>query len=243
MWSTPSEHDWDARLSPIWTEARTAQLNEQAFVRLPAVLDARECRALRELYSHADLFRKTVVMERHGFGRGEYRYFRAPLPELVAGLRSALYRRLAPTANLFCEQLGSEQRYPADLAQCLAQSHALGQSLPTPLLLRYGPGDYNCLHQDLYGEFWFPLQVALLLDQPGSDFTGGEFVLVEQRPRMQSRPCVVSLEQGDAVVFATNHRPRRGARGFHRTVLRHGVSEVHRGERHVLGLIFHDAAT
>lgn len=234
---------FEARLAATYGASAGAHLEEHGFVALPSVLTGDECAALIASYADDRLFRKTVVMARHGFGRGEYRYFAAPLPPLVAELRAALYRRLAPAANHFFERLGMTRRFPAELEPCLAQSHAAGQRLPTPLLLRYGPGDYNCLHQDLYGEFWFPLQAAVLLDEPGTDFEGGEFVLVEQRPRMQSRPIVVPLRRGDAVVFPVNHRPRRGARGYHRTTMRHGVSEVRDGHRHVLGLIFHDAAT
>ena len=232
-----------ARLAKVWDASMHASLDEHGFALLPGVLRAAECDGLVARYEDADAFRKTVVMARHGFGRGEYKYFRAPLPPAVHGLRAALYPLLAPVANRWWEQLGLEDRYPASLTECVARSHAAGQTLPTPLLLRYGPGDYNCLHQDLYGAFWFPLQAAFLLDEPERDFTGGEFVLVEQRPRMQSRPVVVPLRRGDGVVFACNHRPRRGSRGFYRTVLRHGVSEVRSGKRHTLGVIFHDAAT
>jgi len=232
-----------ARIDRLFDPRAAAALEEHGFVVLKGVLRAEECRALVAGYTDPRAFRKTVVMARHGFGRGEYRYFAAPLPPFVSELRAAFYRRLAPAANRFFEQLGAPNRFPAELESCLALSHAAGQRLPTPLLLRYGPGDYNCLHQDLYGDFWFPLQTALLLDEPGVDFEGGEFVLVEQRPRMQSRPMVAPLRRGDAVVFACHHRPRRGARGFHRTAMRHGVSEVTSGQRHALGLIFHDAAT
>ena len=232
-----------ARLAQIWDASADASLDEHGYALLPGVLRATECSALAARYEDGAAFRKTVVMARHGFGRGEYRYFRAPLPPAVHALRAALYPALAPVANRWWQQLGQAERFPPGLDECLARSHAAGQNLPTPLLLRYGPGDYNCLHQDLYGAFWFPLQAAFLLDEPERDFTGGEFVLVEQRPRMQSRPVVVPLRRGDGVVFACNHRPRRGARGFHRTVLRHGVSEVRSGKRHTLGLIFHDAAS
>ena len=181
-------------------------------------------------------------MERHGFGRGEYKYFRYPLPEAVATLRKAVYSRLAPIANQWNATMGIDVRYPADHAAYIARCHAAGQVKPTPLMLQYGPDDYNCLHQDIYGEHVFPLQLTILLSEPEKDFTGGEFVLTEQRPRMQSRPEVVPLRRGDAVVFAVHHRPVRGTRGVYRVNLRHGVSRVRKGHRHTLGIIFHDAA-
>ena len=233
--------DIEARLAALdW--ARVARsLEDEGCATLPALLSPRECAELAALYDVEGRFRSRVVMARHGFGRGEYKYFAYPLPEIVAALRTALYPPLAALANRWNEQLDLAQRYPADHATYLRQCHRAGQTKPTPLLLRYGAGDYNCLHQDLYGEQVFPLQATFLLSAPGSDFTGGEFVLVEQRPRQQSRPQVVALGQGDGVVFAVNHRPARGARGFHRVKLRHGVSRVHTGRRQTLGIILHDA--
>jgi hypothetical protein len=201
-----------------------------------------DCAALAALYGREEGFRSRIVMARHGFGRGEYKYFAEPLPPLVAALREALYPRLAPVANRWAEALGDTRRYPPGLDGFRAECHAAGQTRPTPLLLRYGPGDYNCLHQDLYGALAFPLQVAILLSAPGRDFTGGEFVLTEQRPRMQSRAEVVPLAQGEGVVFAVNHRSVAGARGPYRVAMRHGVSRIRGGERFTLGVIFHDAA-
>ena len=206
------------------------------------MLAPEECRAIAARYGDDAPWRKTIVMARHGFGRGEYKYFRYPLPDRVAALREGLYPRLAPIANRWNERMGLAPRFPATHAEFLARCHAAGQTRPTPLLLRYGAGDYNCLHQDVYGEHVFPLQVAVLLSQPGRDFTGGEFVLTEQRPRMQSRVEVVPLSQGDAVVFAVRGRPVAGSRGDYRVALRHGVSRIRSGERFTLGVIFHDAA-
>jgi hypothetical protein len=219
-----------------------ADLDARGWARLPALLTPDACRATAALYASGSGFRSQVVMARHGFGRGEYRYFAYPLPLLVSGLRSALYPRLAPIANRWHERMGMEPRFPTDHATFLDRCHAAGQLRPTPLLLRYGPGDYNCLHQDLYGEHVFPLQAAILLSDPASDFTGGEFVLTEQRPRMQSRVEVVPLAQGDAVLFAVNSRPQAGSRGDYRVTMRHGVSTLRSGERHMLGITFHDAA-
>ncbi|HJU05952.1 MAG TPA: 2OG-Fe(II) oxygenase [Nitrospiraceae bacterium] len=196
---------------------------------------------LSTLYSHNELFRSRVVMERHGFGRGEYKYFSYPLPELIAGLRTAIYPYLVPIANRWNMAMGIEVEYPVTHADFMERCHKAGQVKPTPLLLQYGKDDYNCLHQDLYGEHVFPLQVTILLSKPGRDFQGGEFVMTEQRPRMQSRPEVVPLRQGDAVIFAVNQRPVRGTRGTYRVTLRHGVSRVRSGHRHTAGIIFHDA--
>jgi uncharacterized protein len=208
---------------------------------LEALLPPQACRDLAALYAKEDGFRSRVVMARHGFGRGEYKYFSYPLPEPIAQMRTALYPRLAPIANRWNERMGIATRYPATHGDFLARCHAAGQTRPTPLLLQYAAGDYNCLHQDLYGELAFPLQATILLSEPGRDFTGGEFVLTEQRPRMQSRAEVVPLRQGDAVVFAVHHRPVAGTRGVYRVNLRHGVSRLRTGRRHTLGLIFHDA--
>jgi hypothetical protein len=206
-----------------------------------SLLTPAECRVLRETYRDAAAFRSRIVMARHGFGQGEYQYFSRPLPVLVDELRQAAWPHLVPSANWAAERLGRDERWPNDLDAFLANCHAAGQSRPTPLLLKYGPGDYNCLHQDLYGDLAFPFQLAVLLSEPGEDFEGGEFVLVEQRPRMQSRPMVVPLRQGEGVIFATSERPVQGSRGWYRVNLRHGVSRVRAGERFTLGVIFHDA--
>lgn len=219
-----------------------ANLGERGWHLLPELLAPRQCAALREGYGDTGRYRSTVSMQRHGFGRGEYRYYRYPLPSLVAGLRTAFYPPLAALANQWAQSLGRAALYPSDHATFLAQCALAGQSRPTPLILRYAAGDYNCLHQDLYGELHFPFQIAILLSRPGEDFEGGEFVITEQRPRMQSRPHVVPLKQGDAVIFAVNEAPRAGVRGTYRVKLRHGVSEIRRGERFALGVIFHDAA-
>ena len=205
------------------------------------LLTSTECDALGALYPRDELFRSRVVMGRHGFGRGEYKYFSYPLPDVVATLRKAIYPHLAPVGNRWNDALGIAVRYPETHAAYIERCHAAGQHRPTPLLLRYGADDYNCLHQDLYGEHVFPLQLTILLSRPARDFEGGEFVITEQRPRMQSRAEVVPLRQGDAVVFAVHHRPVRGTRGVYRVNLRHGVSRVRSGHRHTLGVIFHDA--
>lgn len=219
-----------------------ADLDAQGWAVLKGLVPADQCEALAGLYDRPEGFRSHVVMARHGFGRGEYRYFAYPLPAPVQALRTELYRRLAPIANRWHAAMGMEARFPAEHAEFLARCHQAGQLRPTPLLLRYGPGDYNCLHQDLYGALVFPLQAAVLLSAPGTEFEGGEFVLTEQRPRMQSRACVVPLDKGDAVVFAVNSRPVAGTRGTYRVAMRHGVSALRSGRRHTLGIIFHDAA-
>jgi hypothetical protein len=223
-----------------WNGAAQA-LDTHGWTPLRQLLEPAECTTLAALYDDPALFRSRVVMARHGFGRGEYQYFAYPLPALVAHLRTALYPHLAPIANRWNESLGEPARFPPAHAAYLRRCHAAGQRRPTPLLLRYGPQDYNCLHQDLYGEHVFPLQATVLLSEPRRDFAGGELVLTEQRPRMQTRAHVVDLRQGDAVVFAVHHRPVRGTRGFYRINMRHGVGEVVRGSRHTLGIIFHDA--
>ena len=218
-----------------------ADLDAQGAAVIKGLLAPVDCYELSSLYQRDDLFRARVVMARHGFGRGEYRYFDYPLPPLIGVLRESLYAHLAPVANRWYDAMGMTARFPDRHSDFIDRCHAAGQEKPTPLLLQYGAGDYNCLHQDLYGEHVFPLQVAVLLEEPGRDFRGGEFVLVEQRPRMQTRAQVVDLRQGDAVVFAVHHRPVRGTRGFYRVNMRHGVSEMRAGHRHTLGIIFHDA--
>lgn len=221
--------------------ALAARLDASGQALIPGLLGAAQCEALRALYAQDKPFRSRVVMARHNFGLGEYRYFAYPLPALVQALREAFYPPLRSIANTWHERMDTGISYPETHADFVAQCHAAGQLRPTPLLLRYRAGDYNCLHQDLYGELAFPLQVAILLSRPGEEFEGGEFVLTEQRPRMQSRVEVVPLRQGDAVVFAVAQRPVRGVRGYHRVNLRHGVSRLHSGERYTLGVIFHDA--
>jgi hypothetical protein len=218
------------------------ELDAQGCAVISSLLTNAECVALSGLYERAELFRSRVVMGKHGFGRGEYQYLAYPLPAIVESLRDSLYGALVPTANRWCAALGVSELYPETHPEYLSRCHAAGQTKPTPLLLKYGADDYNCLHQDLYGSHSFPLQVAILLSEPERDFTGGEFIMTEQRPRMQSRPMVVPLRQGDAVAFAVQHRPVPGKRGVYRVNLRHGVSRVRSGRRHTLGLIFHDAA-
>jgi hypothetical protein len=223
-----------------WTQA-IAELDARGCAVLNKLLSPDECHAIAAFYPDDTHFRSCVVMGSHGFGRGEYKYFSYPLPSLIEPLRPLLYAKLCGLANRWNEAMGIDIRYPQAHGAFLKRCHAAGQVRPTPLLLQYGPGDYNCLHQDLYGEHVFPLQVAILLSEPGRDFTGGEFVLTEQRPRMQSRPEVVPLGQGDAVAFAVHHRPVQGTRGVYRVNLRHGVSRIRSGHRHTVGVIFHDA--
>ena len=217
-------------------------LDQQGNAVVEQFLSPEECRAIAGLYLNDDVFRSRVVMERHGFGRGEYKYFRYPLPHLLSELRTAVYPYLVPIANRWNEAMGLDVRYPCKHADFVERCHKADQTQPTPLLLQYGVGDYNCLHQDLYGEHVFLLQLAVLLSDPGADFTGGEFVMTEQRPRMQTRPLVLPLRQGDGVIFAVHHRPVQGKRGMYRVNLRHGVSRMRSGRRHTVGIIFHDAA-
>jgi hypothetical protein len=217
------------------------ELDSRGYARLGPLLSDRDAAALRALYAKDDAFRSHIVMRQHGYGEGEYKYFRNPLPKKVASLRKEIYSFLAPVANAWQERIGSDIRFPDTHAEMLERCHRDGQTRPTPLILRYGAGDYNRLHQDLYGEHVFPLQVVVLLSDL-TDFEGGEFVLIEQRPRMQSRVEVVRLEKGHGVVFAVNERPMKGPRGYHRVKMRHGVSELRSGERYTLGIIFHDAA-
>ena len=229
------------RVDSLDLQRIAADLDTRGHAVIERLLTPTQCEALAGLYAFEHLFRSRVIMSRHGFGRGEYQYFNYPLPEVVATLRTSVYPHLVPIANRWNELLGSEIRFPAEHAEFIERCHAAGQKRPTPLLLQYATDDYNCLHQDLYGEQVFPLQLAVLLSSPQEDFSGGEFVLTEQRPRMQSRAEVVPLTQGDAVVFAVHHRPVQGTRGVYRVNMRHGVSRVRSGRRHTLGVIFHDA--
>jgi uncharacterized protein len=238
----PSVTDVAERVNAIDWARVSDDLDANGSAPIERLISPAECEALASLYPVDALFRSRVVMARHGFGRGEYKYFGYPLPGLVESFRSALYPRLVPIANRWYDAMGIDVRFPDRHADFIDRCHAAGQQRPTPLLLQYGADDYNCLHQDLYGEHVFPLQLTVLLSEPGRDFEGGEFVMTEQRPRMQSRPQVVSLRQGDAVVFAVHQRPVPGTRGWYRVNLRHGVSRVRSGHRHTAGIIFHDAA-
>lgn len=230
-----------ARLNSLDWSALEQQLDQDGFVIIRSLLLGQTCDRLSDLYPQTEPFRSQVIMARHGFGRGEYKYFRYPLPTAVERLRTALYPYLAPLANRWHTRMNLPERFPTTHAEFIQKCHAAEQTRSTPLLLRYGPQDYNCLHQDVYGEWLFPLQVAILLSEPGEDFTGGEFVLTEQRPRMQSRVHVMDLKKGDALIFAVNQRPVKGVRGDYRVTMRHGVSRLHSGNRHTLGIIFHDA--
>jgi uncharacterized protein len=235
------DHDREQSVTPPDWSKTGEELDAHGCAIISGQLSADDCAALAASYQSDSLFRSRIVMSRHGFGRGEYKYFAYPLPEAVASLRESLYPPLAEIANRWNTSMNIDVRYPAQHEDFLARCHAAGQSKPTPLLLQYGEGDYNCLHQDLYGEHVFPLQVAFLLSEPGRDFTGGEFVLTEQRPRMQSRAEVVPLRRGDGVIFPVHHRPVQGTRGTYRVNMRHGVSRLRSGHRHTLGIIFHDA--
>lgn len=231
----------EARIDAVdWAKVH-ADLDAQGWTALPKLLTQSEADHVTGLYHQEQAFRSHVIMARHGFGRGEYKYFSYPLPPLIQRLRTAAYARLVPIANQWCERMGKETRFPRDHAAFLERCRQAGQVRPTPLLLEYKPGDYNCLHRDLYGEHVFPLQIAILLDQPGKDFEGGEFVMTEQRPRMQSRAMVLPLQKGDAAIFAVNSRPMKGARGDYQVKMSHGVSKLHSGKRHTVGVIFHDA--
>jgi uncharacterized protein len=227
---------------PVDWNVIAGSLDECGYAVTPRLLTTGECGSIAALYPKEDVFRSRVVMQRHAFGRGEYKYFSYPLPGRVEALRQSIYPHLAPIANRWRERLKEEGRFPPCLAAYLIDCHQAGQKRPTPLVLKYGPGDYNCLHQDLYGDLVFPLQLTVLLSAPGEDFTGGEFLLVEQRPRAQSRGEVVPLRQGEAVIFPVHHRPVEGSRGPYRATMRHGVSRLHSGQRYTLGIIFHDAA-
>jgi hypothetical protein len=231
----------EARIAAYDWQGLASELDNYGCAILPKLLSPEECRAIAALYPDESHFRSRIHMARHGFGKGEYRYFKYPLPGLLAGLRTALYPSLADVANEWNRRMGIDESYPASHAEFLKRCHDSGQRRPTPLLLQYVPGDFNCLHQDLYGDLAFPIQVAILLSEPDRDFTGGEFVLTEQRPRMQSRAEVVPLRQGDAVAFAVHNRPVQGSKGNYRVNLRHGVSRVRSGMRHTAGIIFHDA--
>ncbi|MDQ2870583.1 MAG: 2OG-Fe(II) oxygenase [Acidobacteriota bacterium] len=237
----PRRNSVEDRVDAIDWPRAGEDLDARGWAMVPGFLSPGECDAIAGLYEDPHRFRSRVVMARHGFGRGEYQYFSYPLPDVIRSLRTAIYPRLAPVADRWNVTLGIDGRYPATLEEFLGRCHAAGQVLPTPLLLRYGADDFNALHQDLYGEHVFPFQAAFLLSEPGRDFTGGEFILTEQRPRMQSRAEVVPLRQGDAVIFAVSHRPVQGTRGPYRVHLRHGVSRVRSGRRHTAGVTFHDA--
>jgi hypothetical protein len=237
----PATATIETRVAQLDWSRIVASLDVQGWAAVHGLLSPSECRAMAAAYSDDNLFRSRIVMARHGFGRGEYKYFRYPLPTLVERLRTAIYPQLVPLANRWNECMGCDVRFPLEHAEFIRRCHAAGQVRPTPLLLQYGPDDYNCLHQDVYGEHCFPLQAAILLSEPQTDFTGGEFAVTEQRPRMQSRVGVVPLHRGDAVIFAVRYRPVKGSRGNYRVNMRHGVSLLRSGQRHTLGIIFHDA--
>jgi hypothetical protein len=237
-----ASHDIIQRVAALDWPGLSSELDADGHAVIGSLLAPERCAAIADLYPADEHFRRQVVMSRHGYGRGEYKYFAYPLPAVVAALRVSLYPPLAQVANRWNEAMGIDVRYPTEHAAFIERCHDAGQARPTPLVLQYGPGDFNCLHQDVYGDHVFPLQVAILLKEPGADFTGGEFVLTEQRPRMQSRAEVVPLKRGDGVIFPVRHRPVQGTRGTYRVNVRHGVSRVRSGSRHTLGIIFHDAA-
>ncbi|MGI9525435.1 MAG: 2OG-Fe(II) oxygenase [Hyphomicrobiaceae bacterium] len=239
---TPTSKSFDVRIRALDWGQISSDLDAFGAATIGPVLTPTECEVVAAGFMSNKAFRKHIVMQKHGFGRGEYKYWDYPLPAFVGGLRNGFYPRLAKLANIWQAALGNEQMYPPTLADYLERCHEAGQLRPTPLLLKYGVGDYNCLHQDLYGDHAFPLQIAILLSEPGQDFEGGEFVVTEQRPRMQSRAEVIALRQGQAVVFACNSRPVIGNRGTYRVKMRHGVSRIRQGVRYTMGLIFHDAA-
>jgi uncharacterized protein len=219
-----------------------ADLDARGFATTGKLLDADACASLAGLYPRSDTFRSHIIMARHGFGQGEYKYFSYPLPDVIGSLRKAVYPHLVPIANRWAELMNQTQRFPDTLDDMLVRCHQAGQSRPTPLLLKYKADDYNCLHQDLYGEHVFPMQLVICLNEPGEDFEGGEFVVVEQRPRMQSKAEIVPLRRGEGAIFAVSHRPHKGSKGYYRVNLKHGVSRVRSGNRHTCGIIFHDAA-
>jgi uncharacterized protein len=241
MSRTVSDKGITERIQTVDWEQVSKDLDSQGCALIERLITPEECNALSALYVMDGIFRSRIVMSRHGFGRGEYKYFNYPLPDIVSSLRTSIYPNLVPIANRWNRAMGINVQYPLKHADFIARCHNAGQTRATPLLLQYEKDDYNCLHQDLYGEHVFPFQVTILLSEPDKDFTGGEFVLTEQRPRMQSRAEVVPLKQGDAVVFAVHHRPVQGTRGVYRVNLRHGVSRLRSGHRHTLGIIFHDA--
>ena len=230
------------RVAALSWDRIQSDLDARGFAPTGPLLDVEECAALASLYPDDTAFRSHIIMARHGFGQGEYKYFARPLPDIVSALRDAVYRELVPVANRWAELLGQPERFPAMLEDMIARCHAAGQTRPTPLLLRYKSDDFNCLHQDVYGDHVFPLQMVICLNEPGHDFEGGEFVVVEQRPRMQSKAEVVPLRRGEAAIFAVRHRPQKGSKGYYRVNLKHGVSRVRSGLRHTCGIIFHDAA-
>ncbi|HMJ08820.1 MAG TPA: 2OG-Fe(II) oxygenase [Pyrinomonadaceae bacterium] len=240
---TKIKNESESIFEEIDWENAADEMHEKGFVQISSVLPEKYCEEFIDSYGRAELYRKTVTMERHRFGQGEYKYFAYPLPELVQTVREEVYPNLAPIANTWAERLNLEMRFPADLAGLQKLCRENGQTKPTPLILKYGKGGFNTLHQDLYGEVYFPMQLAFFLNEPGKDYTGGEFVLTEQVPRAQSKAIVLTPRKGDMIIFTTNFRPVKGTRGHYRASMRHGVSEIHTGERHTLGVIFHDAVS